>query len=303
MGIYENLEKFTLISHGDGREQQWADHVLPEFPAYQVFWRRYIVPLTNRVDPQVSRSQNPQLWIGVRPDVRDVHEQMAMHHYSIFYYLARATQRIRSDKAEFPEDIFSLLDACGDNVKAFFSDLRLILKDFGKTADFLPSQKNEFCSDQDRFKEPNARGAFVEVQSYRDTILHNPVLSRVASQSAVWLPRAAFLDKVKLSWKNAACLKPEDWINSKALYSRLHLDVTSFLEVKWGRLIDLLDGLRDADKFKLQWALDERFLPIPIPQETGSSSQSLIVSSSSGEPGISYSPTASVIRVFRPPET
>src|SRR5258708_5225907 len=100
MGVYDNLDKFSLELHGDGREQQWAKHVLPEFPAYEEFWRKYIVPLTNRVDPQVSRSQNPQSWIGIRTEVRPVHEQMGMHHYSILYYLARATQRIRSGNSE-----------------------------------------------------------------------------------------------------------------------------------------------------------------------------------------------------------
>ena len=37
MGVYDNLDKFSLAFHGDGREQQWAKHVLPEFPAYENF--------------------------------------------------------------------------------------------------------------------------------------------------------------------------------------------------------------------------------------------------------------------------
>src|SRR6267143_1825515 len=129
--IYENLERFSLSSHGDNREKPWAKYLLPEFPGYEVFWRRYVVPLTNRIDPQVSQSNNPNLWIRLRESVSSRHERMVMHHYSVFYYLARAMERIRMEQsAELPEDIFSLLDACGDNVNAFFNSIREILRDF-----------------------------------------------------------------------------------------------------------------------------------------------------------------------------
>ena len=54
MGNYDYLDGFNLASHGDHREQEWVSVIAEHFPVYEVFWRRYVVPLTNRVDPRVS---------------------------------------------------------------------------------------------------------------------------------------------------------------------------------------------------------------------------------------------------------
>ena len=289
MGNYDYLDGFNLASHGDHREQEWVSVIAEHFPVYEVFWRRYVVPLTNRVDPRVSFSHDRNLWIRLRDDVRPDCEQMAMHHYSVFYYLARAILQIRVGKGGFPEDVFALLDACGDNVRAFFATMRLIFKDFGVGIDFLPVQKNELCAKEERSKPEISRGAFVEVQAYRDTILHNPVLGRGMQVSREFLPKREFLRKVRLSWREAARLKPEQLIESEELYSKLLVDCGGFLQGTWETLIVKLDALRETDKFRKQWTLDERFPAVVPPQIIASTSQPF--SASGGHP-IPYSPTA-----------
>lgn len=289
MSIYTNLDNFNLISHGDRREQEWGSLVLQRFPAYETFWRRYIVPLTNRIDPDSSFSRDRDSWIRLRDKVRSACEKMAMHNYSVFYYLARATTRIHSGQGEFPEDIFSLLDACGDNALAFCKTVRAILDDFGAFVDFLPKQKDELCSARELSKDKIFRGGFVEVQEYRDTILHNPVLGRGIQVSREFLPKREFLEKVRLSWREAACLKPEELVDSEQLFSRLLDETSMFLQETWGRLICELDAVRVTDKFKKQWTLDERFLPIAAPQVVASTTQPFTIS---GGHSIPYSPAA-----------
>jgi hypothetical protein len=289
MGIYDNLDKFNLIFHGDRREQEWGSVVLQRFPAYETLWRRYVVPLTNRIDPDFSFSGDRDTWIRLRDNVRSACEKMAMHNYSVFYYLARATKRIHSGQGEFPEDIFSLLDACGDNALAFCKAMRAILNDFGASVDFLPRQKNELCSISELSKDKPLRGGLVEVQEYRDTILHNPVLGRGIQVSREFLPKREFLQKVQLSWTEAARLKPEQLIDSEQLFSRLLDETAMFLQETWGSVIRELDAVRDTDKFKKQWALDQRFLPVAAPQVIVSTTQPFTVS---GGHSIPYSPTA-----------
>jgi hypothetical protein len=209
---------------------------------------------------------------------------MAMHHYSVFYYLARAATRIHSDKRECPEDIFSLLDACGDNALDFCVVMRKILKDFGAKVDFLPKQEDELCCVRERSKSNKSRGGLVEVQEYRDAILHNPVLGRGIQVPREFLPKREFLAKGKLRWREAARLKPEQLIDSEQLYSRLLGEIASFLQETWGALIEELDALRDTEKFKKQWALDKRFLPIGPPQMVASTNQPFAASGWSAAP-------------------
>src|SRR4029077_9375151 len=95
MDEYDGLELFSLKNHGDWREVELGPLIQEAFPAYEIFWRRYIVPLTNRVDPAIP-PDTPK-WIRLRPEVSNTLEWMAMCHYSVFYYLARARKRMRSD--------------------------------------------------------------------------------------------------------------------------------------------------------------------------------------------------------------
>ncbi|HKM47875.1 MAG TPA: hypothetical protein VJX69_09815 [Terriglobales bacterium] len=286
MGGYDNLDKFNLACHGDRWERELSSVGLEYFPAYEIFWRRYVVPLTNRIDPGISFSLDGDRWIRLRDDVEKRPEQMAMHHYSVFYYLARAASRIHSDKRECPEDIFSLLDACGDNALDFCIVMRTILKDFGAKVkvDFLPQQDDELCCARKRSKGDKSRGGLVEVQEYRDAILHNPVLGRGIGAPRELLPKREFLAKGKLTWREAACLKPEQLIDSGQLYSRLLGEIASFLQETWGALIRELDVLRDTDKLKKQWRIHERFLPIASPPVIASTNQSLAASGWSAAP-------------------
>jgi hypothetical protein len=150
MGCFDSLDGFTLNDFGDHHEQRLRDLVSPVFPAYEIFWRRYVVPLTNRIDPNFSFAKDRDPWIRLRPDVPARQEKLAMHHYSVFYYLGRAAERISSGECEYPEDVFSLLDACGDNAREFCALAREILRDFGQPFDFLPTRKDHLCCSADR---------------------------------------------------------------------------------------------------------------------------------------------------------
>lgn len=289
MGIYDNLDKFNLESHGDYWERELGALVSGHFPAYEIFWRRYVVPLTNRIDPDILFSQDINKWIRIRNGVRKELEQMAMRNYSVFYYLGRAIKRVRSGAGEPPEDIFSLLDACGDNALGFSKGMRKILKDFGEHVDFLPVRKDQLCSAGADSRDKNPRGGLVEVQEYRDTILHNPVLGRSIQVSREFLPKREFLEDVKLSWRAAARLRPDQLINSGELYLKLLGETGRFLQETWDTAIGKLDSIRDTDKFRKQWKFEERFLPINPPPIAASTAQTL---TASGGAVLPSSPTA-----------
>jgi hypothetical protein len=195
MSEYQNLEKFNLAEHGDAIEHRWAASVLGIFPRYEEFWKKYVVPLTNRVRPDVPREN--ENWLRFRSDAPQRLERMAMYHYSVFYYLARGLDEMNAQNLEYPEDAFTLLSACGENVLRFCRQISKIAKDFGKTK-FLPNQPPDLCLDTD------PQGCFVEVENYRDTLLHYPVLGRRVAGSRLYLPKRECLDDVKESWRAVA---------------------------------------------------------------------------------------------------
>ncbi len=264
MDEYVGLEQFNLKTHGDRQEQESYQLIQPEFPAYEVFWWRYIVPLTNRINPKVP-STKPD-WIRLRPEVSNRLEWMTMCHYSVFYYLARAKGRMRSENLPlFPEDVFVLLDACRENVLFFFECIAEIFGDFGRPAPSFPRQQQFLCSEKNRGKPESERGGFVRAKEYRDVMVHNPVLGRTMDKTAEMLPRWTVLEPVKHSWRAVEKLTKDDWISWHDLFESLYSDITGFLEDEWRTIIKAMEDLRckpqHAAKFKRYWAL-EALVPI-----------------------------------------
>ncbi len=254
MSQFANLEKYNLNQHGDSREQDWWCLLADDFPEYEVFWRRYIVILTSRIDPKILRG-DPR-WIYFRDSVPELYAKMAMSHYSVFYFLARATRLIQSPRPIFPEDAFYLLDACVDNLKWFFGWTREIIRDLGSEVSFLPSQ----------FPGKDAPKVVHEIQEYRDVMLHNPVLARKIGPGIELIPKRGCLKEVQHSWRQAAGLKEGDWVDSRSLLSGLRASLLSFMCEQWSRIIETLDEKRKTEKFIRILGL-HRFLPIPEPDQ------------------------------------
>lgn len=253
MADYDGLEKFWLALHGDNWEREWWGLVKDGFPGYEVFWRRYVVPLTNRVcDPMVPEPE----WIRIRPDISDTLERMTMFHYSVFYFLARAVDRT-TQQPIFPEDVFALLYASGENALEFFREIVKILRDFDRELPELPLQENRL-------------GPFNEVKKYRDVLLHNAVLGHALEGGSAMLPKPQIVDEVMFSWRAVAALEPSEFVDSHQLYARLISEIKEFLELKWRQIISALDALRDTEQFKRQWRL-QKLLPVPASPERNTS--------------------------------
>jgi hypothetical protein len=101
--------------------------------------------------------------------------------YSIFRYLVRAIEGMERTPPACMEDTFYLLDSCCDNVLHFFESTNKIAYDLGGPASFLPAQKNRL---PDFFKE---------IEDYRNTMLHNPLIGRVLGETGEFVPKREFL--------------------------------------------------------------------------------------------------------------
>lgn len=251
MSEFQNLDSFSILSHGDSLERRAWHFLSKDFPNYEVFWRRYIVILTNRVDPSIPASGLE--WILTRKDVPDEYEKMAMCHYSIFYHLVRAIEGMEQTPHAPIEDTFYMLDSCCDNVLLFFKSMNNIAYELGGPHDFLPTQKNWLPE------------VFNEITDYRDTMLHNPLIGRALGEAGELVPRREFLEAVKFSWRKAHRLAPEQIANSRELLTALRAQLLQYLQEQWDGILKVLDGLRDRPKFKEVLKVT-RFLPIGAPQ-------------------------------------
>jgi hypothetical protein len=179
MNSEEFLSRFNLLTHGDRHEREFWPLLSVRFPSYETLWRRLVVPLTGRVDPKISPAL-PE-WIRLRSNVPRLYEQIAMAHYSVFYFAGRAVMRLSEDRDESicpPEDVFFLLNAAIENLKTFLE--RMI--DFGKD---LGHQIFE----QSFSRFPKGFAPFEEIEAYRNALLHNAVMGRAVGVEKTFLPK------------------------------------------------------------------------------------------------------------------
>lgn len=216
----EFLKSFHLEQHGDRRERQWWPLVKDQFPAYQEFWRLFVVPLTGRIIPGMP-SSDPN-WIRIRPNVSDRYMKLVMAHYSVFYCVGRSVDRLnQSGVEEYPEDVIYLLRASGENTERFLKVVFGMAEDSGVHLT-LPNP-HQFPKNYSRI--------FAEIKDYRDSILHYPVLGRASTTRGNLLSNHSNLTKIREDWRKAEVLSSAELIDAKALVSRLTTENLAALQM------------------------------------------------------------------------
>lgn len=271
MTAAEKLGKFNLEDHGDRHERERWRLIRDRFRNYEVFWRLYVVPLTNRVlGLAMARDQS---WIRVRRDIPPVWQKLALCHYSVFYRLSRAVE-LRLQQAEttpgkptHPEEVISLLQTCCENVKDFYDAVR----DIGSGAvQYLPRRlPNDFPL------------AFRKIDAYRNLLVHNPVLGRGERDGETLWPMLpenlnsweTWKRKFRFSWNAVEDLGSEELVAARALLEILENELAASLNETWGRILAGLAGLNPYDRFRT-------FLRVPESNDTATVCQPLTASGS-----------------------
>jgi len=276
---YDNLDAFSLLAHGDTFESERWTVVKDRFPQYEVFWRSYVVLLTNRINPSIS--PNDPSWIRLRTDIPPRFEKLAVCHYSVFYYASRASERrIESklhkenvDSARLAvEDVFYLLETCAENLSFFFDAISDIAGDFGIPLDSLPEQLPK-------------RFPFREINAYRNLLLHNPVLGRKITDNETFLPKLpesvqdaeAYFAPFNFSWSAIGNLPDDKFTPASTLLENLENGLLGYLDEKWVMTNRAIEKIRATEKFKTILKL-QPFLPIQPPSACGTVIQPLAAS-------------------------
>jgi hypothetical protein len=251
----DRLDQFDLGKHGDRHEREFWPLLSGRFPSYQLLWRRLIVPLTQRIDPQIAASS--ERWIRLRPGIPERYENASMAHYSVFYFLGRAVKRLAEEEAalDYPEDVFFLLDSVGDNFKHFRKAMNELGADCGLTIFTTPL---------------NEVPPFREISDYRDTFLHNTVIGRGVGVDKTFIPKwnldraASPLERAKRSWSAAEQLPPDDLVTTGDLLERLIEDVCRTLDSSWQQALAAVTSQSFQQKTLKTTGL-AGYLPLEIP--------------------------------------
>lgn len=259
MTASEKLEQFNLENHGDRHEHERWRLVRDRFGNYEVFWRLYVVPLTNRVLGPVAGPD--RLWIRVRRDIPSEWQKIALCHYSVFYRLSRAVE-LRLEQAQtepgkptHPDEVLSLLQTCCENVKDFYDAVREI---GGDSVQRLPRRlPNDFPL------------VFRKIDVCRNLLIHNPVLGRVETDGETLWPKlpddpklwADWKNKFRFSWSAVEDLDRESLVPARALLQTLEDELAACLNDTWERIIASLASRNPHDRFK-------DFLRVPESNDT-----------------------------------
>ena len=235
------LVAFELSKHGDEREQELWPNLSARFPSYELLWRRLIVPLTNRVDKNVSYKSAE--WIDLRLGVPDIYEEISMSQYSVFYFLGRAAQRLqcRSDATKQPEDVFFLLGAVRDNFLGFRKAMNKLLT-------------RQTCAVIFEEAKKDLPAPFHEIADYRNSFLHNPLLGRILIDGRTHLPKWGTqprnpLEPVSASWRKLRQLTSAELVPADDLLDRLLIEACQALDQAWKRAFDTVTQPSFQERF------------------------------------------------------
>lgn len=97
------LEKFNYENDGNQFEKEnW--HILKnKFPNLEIFWKYFIVPITNRIDPSIEKFDH--CWPSHRVSVDNNIRKIGIEYYSIFYHLIFSQYYLNKD--DKPPSIFN----------------------------------------------------------------------------------------------------------------------------------------------------------------------------------------------------
>ena len=99
---------YSLEKDGDKYEIRYSGFLKTEFPNYEIFWARFIVPLTGRDEGRGG---------GLREAIDPLLENIAMAHYTVYYHLGVATELQAKFGQEFSEDILFHLSSSTEMVE------------------------------------------------------------------------------------------------------------------------------------------------------------------------------------------
>jgi hypothetical protein len=114
---------FSYKSNGDYHEIKSGHLVTDLFPNSENFWKSFITPLTNRIDPTVTNHNDK---IRARLDISTDIVDLSIIHYSVFLNLVYASNCLTTKHLSYFENFYAHLGSVCDLVEEFATSLYFV---------------------------------------------------------------------------------------------------------------------------------------------------------------------------------
>jgi hypothetical protein len=230
---------YTLKKDGDKFEQHyWNIFLQADFPGYERYWSKYIVPLTNR--PKSIHFKSSQALLDEGYSAEDVCK--AQLHYTTFRHLIRAfeilnTLKVKVTHTLFDIDIFSegLFHITAAQDVAFEFLQRVTTPNH---FDPWASKKSMSATNRDASKEAQHKWKrdknypLQDIRDYRNHLTHGRMSPSIQEQLKVLIPRIG-RENEYLDWRLVTDWNPTSITNVRADFDTLD----SIQEAAWKKTI------------------------------------------------------------------
>jgi hypothetical protein len=227
---------YTIAKDGDGFEQMaWRLFLRAEFPSYEVFWQRHIVPLTNR-PTDIQLKDDASLKAAGKND-EDV--AIAQLHYTVLKHLFRAHQ-VRSSASL---DDFALFVGLSALVGAHDVAFEVLQRHThrGQYDPWLESRlkgrktpRNSGQDAQSDWKSAN-RYPLQQIRDYRNKLVHGRTPPATGTVGKMLLPALGMVDKY-CDWRS---------VTAPGAMTRIPAGdfepISVILETAWRETVDYLE--------------------------------------------------------------
>jgi len=244
---------FNLFTNGDAFEQKAYNLFLEEkFPSYEIFWKKFIVELTNRPADVHTKTDVELKKLFPTESLEKIHERIVILqlHYSAFRMLFKAYEYIQKADKDLGavESIFSGLYSTLDISAEMFGRYEKIKNNLPVTVDpFDPkiSVQNSFKIRKKWQRENVYPKHIQDIRNYRNLMLHGQMFGSMATAAAglLILPKPSEIEKY-LDWRSigASFHSPQvnsldDFQHTRNIAEPAFDAVIEFLEDEWRRNI------------------------------------------------------------------
>lgn len=176
------MKNYRLATHGDSLEMDcWLLFVENQFPAYETFWQRYVVPITNRPDNIHFKRDADLKEMGKGPHdvcVAQLHYTVLWHLHRAFVILSPGDAMTEPELTEGMVRLSSALDVAGELLERFTNPQSYDPWDqrSGKTAGYRWRGKRQ--------KEMQEKiDPVEEVRHYRNYLVHGRIMPSIERDS------------------------------------------------------------------------------------------------------------------------
>lgn len=226
------IAQYRLAIDGDDFERHyWGQFIKNQFPSYEAFWMKFVVPLTNRpydinfkTDAELKKINKTKADLCV-----------AQLNYSVLTHLSRCFEvlRILRDSTGM-EQADLLLEGMTRLVGAQDNAFEL-LERLNRSCCYDPFDKNSSKLARERWQQ-DKKHPLQDLRSYRNALVHGLLLPRIIDGSRLCMPGIG-KENLYLDWRLITELSSE-----LEEYKKDFISVLNILESAWNKTIMYLEN-------------------------------------------------------------